>query len=89
MNTTTIRTGKDEVTLVTDKSEVGIRYGQGGISATIYLDWGEARELAEAILGDFAEVTSLPEGRHVANQANTGWLGGQGDKTLGEIAEGL
>ncbi len=50
MSATTIRRGHDAVELRTGKAEVEIRHGRNGINGTIYLDWGEARELAEAIL---------------------------------------
>ncbi len=61
---TVIRTGNDAVEVTT--SLVGVRIGHGytNISGTINLDWGEARELAEAILVDFAEMSGLTEGRH-------------------------
>ncbi len=66
MSATTIRKGQEAVELVTNESEVAIRYGLDGINATIYLDWGEARELAEAILVDWDEMTNPLGGRHKA-----------------------
>ncbi len=59
MSKTIIRTGAEAVQLITEESEVVIRYGPDGINASIYLDWGEARELAETILTDFAEIAEL------------------------------
>ncbi len=64
MSKTVIRSGTEAVELRTDKSEVVVRYGPDGTNATIYLDWGEARELAEAILDGFTE--NLQQGRHEA-----------------------
>ena len=61
---TTIRSGQNAVEVVTADHEVKIRSGYQAINGTIYLDWGEARELAEAILLDFAEMSGLTEGRH-------------------------
>ena len=57
MSATTIRRGDDAVEVVTSTKEVTIRLGRGGISMTVHLDWGEARELAETILVDFAEMS--------------------------------
>ena len=63
MSTTTIRRGNDAVELVTEVAEVKIRFGRDGISGTIYLDWGEAREMAETILVDFAEMSTPDDPR--------------------------
>lgn len=56
-----VRGGDDAVTAImtADGQGVKIIYGRDGINATIDLDWGEARELAEVILLDFAERAEL------------------------------
>ncbi len=64
MRTTIRQHGKEPVAVETSPSEVKILHGHQAIMGTIYLDWGEARELAEAILVDFAEMSRLTEGRH-------------------------
>ncbi len=62
---TTIRRGDDAVEVVTETIEVKIRHGRDGINGTIYLDWGEARELAETILRTADALFGTPkEGRH-------------------------
>lgn len=45
----TIRGGHEAVTVITRNDGVEIEYGHEGIMATIKLDYGEARELAQAI----------------------------------------
>ncbi len=42
--------GQEEVSLETSDNGVAIGHGYTDINGTIYLDWGEARELAETIL---------------------------------------
>jgi hypothetical protein len=59
VSTTTIRGGRDAVSVQVDEQGVRIALGPDGISASITLDFGEARLLAEAILDGLQDLLEV------------------------------
>lgn len=59
MSTTTIRGGRDAVAVQVDEHGVRISLGPDGISASVTLDFGEARLLAETILSELETLLEV------------------------------